>query len=191
MPITANIVLMLINVIFGALAYLAILRFLIQWAGVPFINQFAQIITRVSMPFIKPLTYIIGTYKHYNISAVLFGLLVEVIRIILLVAFVSHSFPDIGGLLLWALIVLAQHVCTILLYSTVIFALMSWFPALSSSALGQCIVLIINPIISVFRRFIPAFGGLDFSAMAFVFILYIARMLLDPLLFHAMAYAMA
>jgi YggT family protein len=189
--ITNNILLLFINLIFSLFIYASIIRFLIQWAGVPLINPFAQIILKITRPIIKPFSYIVGTYKNYNLSVVLLAVILEVLYVIVLIAVVSHSFPDIGGLLLWALATLVQQTSNVLLYGTVIYALMSWFPSLTTSPLGQCIIIIINPFVDFFRRIIPSFGGLDFSPMAFILLMIIIRMLLQPILYYAVHLALA
>ena len=188
---TNNILLLLINLIFSLLIYASIIRFLIQWAGVPLINPFSQVILRITAPLLKPFSYIVGTHKNYNLSAVLLALVIEVLYIIILVAVVSHSFPDVGGLLLWVLATLVQQIANVLLYGTVIYALMSWFPSLTSSPLGQCIIIVIDPFVTFFRRVIPSFGGLDFSPMALVLLMIILRMLLQPILYYAVHLALA
>lgn len=49
-------------------------------------------------------------------------------------------------------------------YMILIYVLMSWVPAVRESFVGELLGKIVEPYLSVFRRFIPAIGGmLDIS----------------------------
>lgn len=49
-------------------------------------------------------------------------------------------------------------------YMILIYVLMSWVPAVRESFVGELLGKIVDPYLSVFRRFIPAIGGvLDIS----------------------------
>lgn len=61
----------------------------------------------------------------------------------------------------------------------VIWAILSWVPMSSSASLVQDIreVLdrLVSPYINLFRRYIPPFGGIDFSPMVALIVLEIVR----------------
>lgn len=64
----------------------------------------------------------------------------------------------------------------------VIFAALSWFPNAANSRFGRWIADIVTPYLSIFRRFIPAIFGIDFSPMIAIFVLMIVDNLLINLL---------
>ena len=66
---------------------------------------------------------------------------------------------------------------------------MSWIPTLANTDLGRCIISIINPFLTFFRRFIPSLGGLDLSPMAFVVVIIVIQYLLVPIENYAQALA--
>lgn len=47
----------------------------------------------------------------------------------------------------------------------IIYALLSWFPNASESALAKMVQRIVEPFLSLFRKIPLQFGGLDFTVM--------------------------
>jgi YggT family protein len=186
-----KLIILLIQVVFSLLVYLGWIRFLLQWGTAPVNNIFTQQIIKVSNPILKPFQLIVGTYKNYNIAALLFLLILNIAEILIMIALYYHTMPDIGGLLLWALIKMLLQACQIVFYGTIVYALMSWFPSLVQSPLGQCIIAIIDPIVGVFRRFIPTIGIFDLSAMALIITIIFIQFLLNTIIIKAVALALA
>ena len=62
------------------------------------------------------------------------------------------------------------------LYSFVLmaYALMSWFPGAYESKIGQFIIKISRPYLSLFDRFNLSFGPIDFTIIVAIFVLNIA-----------------
>ncbi|WP_024625017.1 YggT family protein [Lactiplantibacillus fabifermentans] len=56
-----------------------------------------------------------------------------------------------------------------------IYILMSWFPGAYNTGVGRFLGRICEPFLSVFRRFIPAIAGLDFSPIIAVLVLQFAE----------------
>ncbi len=76
---------------------------------------------------------------------------------------------------------LAQLLSNLLyLYTLVLFgrALMSWFDPTFSSAIGQFVFKLTEPVVEPVRRIIRPMGGLDLSIMATIFLLIILQRLI-------------
>ena len=59
----------------------------------------------------------------------------------------------------------------------IIYVLMSWVPNVRASFIGELIGKIVEPYLSVFRRFIPPIGGmLDISPIIALFVLRFVEM---------------
>ena len=186
-----QILVLLLQVVMSFIAYFAWIRFLLEWGQAPINNIFTQQIIKIFAPTLKVVQRIIGTYKHTNFSVLLIILLLNIINIVIFLLITTHSFPDIGGLLLWAAINMILQCSQIIFFGTIIYALMSWFPNLLQSPLGSCIYAVINPIVNIFRKIIPSIGIFDLSALAVLLSIYVLRFLLSPLLMKAMALALA
>ncbi|WP_253954732.1 MULTISPECIES: YggT family protein [Lactiplantibacillus] len=57
----------------------------------------------------------------------------------------------------------------------VVYILMSWFPGAYNTRIGQFLGQICEPFLSIFRRFIPAIAGLDFSPIIALLVLQFAE----------------
>ncbi|EQM53011.1 cell division protein [Lactiplantibacillus plantarum EGD-AQ4] len=57
----------------------------------------------------------------------------------------------------------------------VVYILMSWFPGAYYTRIGQFLGQICEPFLSIFRRFIPAIAGLDFSPIIALLVLQFAE----------------
>lgn len=174
-----GIFILIIQMLFSVIGYFAWVRFLLQWSNAPIHNIFTQQIVKICRPILKPLQYIVGSYKNYNLTVLLFLWLVNIIEVILFVVIVDHTFPNFGGLLLFALVKMFMQLSYIFLYGTIIYALMSWFPSLTQSPLGQCIIAIIHPLVSMVRKVIPTLGMFDFSPMILVIAIIIIQYVLN------------
>lgn len=186
-----NFLILIMQLVFSILGYFLWLRFLLQWASAPINNIFTIQIIKICKPLLKPFQYIIGSHKRYNLTCLLLLLLLNVVEVVLFIWIVDSTFPNIGGLLLFALIKMFSQLCTMIFYGTIIYAIMSWFPNLMQSALGECIIAIINPMAGFFRRFIPTMGIFDFSAMALLIAVMLAQYGLAYLLKTAVVLALA
>lgn len=59
----------------------------------------------------------------------------------------------------------------------IIYVLMSWVPNVRSSSVGEIIGKLVEPYLSIFRRFIPPIGGmLDISPIIALFVLQFVQM---------------
>ena len=79
-----------------------------------------------------------------------------------------------------AAISMAEKLITILLYAVMIRAVMSWFanPYSNNNPMLSILDSLTQPMLSLARRYIPAVGAIDLSAMAVIFVLYCASIIL-------------
>ncbi len=181
---------LVLQLVLSLLSYFGWLRFLLQWAGAPTQNIFTRQMIQWYRPILKPFQWILGSYKNYNLSVLLFLIILNGIDTVVFMMLAYHAFPNISGLLFLALIKMISQLCSIIFYGTIVYALMSWFPSLIQSPLGQCIIAIIDPIVGFFRRYIPVVGVFDFSPMALMFTMIIIQYLLAFVLNIAMTLAL-
>ncbi|MFD1465237.1 YggT family protein [Lapidilactobacillus mulanensis] len=65
----------------------------------------------------------------------------------------------------------------------VIYAIMSWVPRARFSRFGQIIARIVEPLFSVIDRIIPSFGGISFSPLIALGLVYLLQRLLSLIFF--------
>lgn len=75
------------------------------------------------------------------------------------------------GFLVWAI----NNLISLYILLIVIWCLLSWFPGGSQSALGDFLNRLVYPYLSVFERIIPPLGGVSFSPVVAVFVLWLVQ----------------
>jgi YggT family protein len=82
-----------------------------------------------------------------------------------------HSKEEVVPLAL--LFTLVYYAYQIFFYMIIAYVLMSWVPNARESSIGQLLGRIVEPYLAVFRRFIPAIGGvIDISPIVAMFALH-------------------
>ncbi|WP_257702578.1 YggT family protein [Vagococcus luciliae] len=72
------------------------------------------------------------------------------------------------------MIALISKAITIYTYVLVIYALLSWFPGAYDSKIGQFIIRISRPYLSMFDRLNLSIGPIDFTIIVAIFVLQLA-----------------
>ncbi|MBU6145989.1 MAG: YggT family protein [Paenibacillaceae bacterium] len=71
---------------------------------------------------------------------------------------------------------LVELAYNIYFFMIIVYILLSWLPNAQSSAIGQWIAKLVEPYLSIFRRFIPPIGGvIDLSPIVAIFCLYLIK----------------
>jgi YggT family protein len=182
----------LLNVIFGVYIIIVIVRLFLQTLNAAYHNPISQVVIKLTQPLVRPLQRVIPGYKGVDYSVVFLLLVLEILKVIALVALRLHTFPDVGGLVLWAIASGLSDIANVLFYAIIIGAVLSWFASAQQSPFAEVVYVIIGPTLRVFQRFIPSFGGLDFSPVVALIVVRLATILiLGPLLDFSVGLALA
>lgn len=73
--------------------------------------------------------------------------------------------------IVWAI----NSLISLYVFLIVIWCLLSWFPGASQSALGTFLDRLVHPYLAVFERIIPPLGGVSFSPVVAVLVLWFAQ----------------
>ncbi|AVK62482.1 cell division protein [Lactobacillus sp. CBA3606] len=73
------------------------------------------------------------------------------------------------------LISLISRLFQIYQLALIVYILMSWFPGAYNTSIGRFLGQICEPFLSIFRRFVPAIAGLDFSPLIALLVLQFAE----------------
>ena len=75
-----------------------------------------------------------------------------------------------------AVLTVLSYLFTIYQFMIFAYILMSWIPALQQSTFGEMLGKLVEPYLSIFRKFIPPIGMIDISPIVAIFALtYIAK----------------
>jgi YggT family protein len=190
-----------LDIVFGALGLLLVLRAVLQVFGMRWAHPVLQIVVKVTDPVIKLTNRVLGipayrsTYRAYgtghadvlNAATALVVLwftrtiITWALQTVLLVpGWVAQPWGAIGGIL--------RHILTLLfeLYGVAIFVrvLFAWIQVPYSSKVTRFAWTITEPLLAPIRRVLPALGGLDFSPV----IAFLLLRLLQQVVFSLLAW---
>jgi len=174
---------LIVNVLVGLYLLAVLLRFLLQIAGADFYNPVSQAIVRVTDPMVRVFRMVIPGYKGVDFSSIVLALVVEAVAICLLITLYGSSIPSAGFVITWAFIGVLYFVITIYLYAIFASIIMSLVMLFSGSMNPHPILRLVwqltEPLMAPVRRVIPPVGGLDFSPMVIIIVIYLIQGVLD------------
>ncbi|MDX7990031.1 YggT family protein [Xenorhabdus sp. Reich] len=154
--------------------YIAVLllRVWMQWGRCDFYNPFSQFIVKVTQPVVRPLRKVIPSAGPIDTASVLFAYLLVLIKIELPVWLATGQFLIPFSLLFpVGIIELLTAAGKLIFWLVIARALLSWISQ-GRNPVDYVLLQLTEPLMAPIRRIIPSMGGLDFSAMIVILILY-------------------
>ena len=161
-------------------AYLFMARLLLQVARADFFNPISQMIARFTSPVVNPLQAVLKPVGAFSTAAFVIVLAIQMLIIYLDVANSGVAIPMLS-LLVVGLYKTLQLALYVYLFSFFVIFITSWVAPGSSHPGIRLVYQIADPLLKPVRRLIPPMGGLDFSLMITMFILFMLdKHLLSP-----------
>ncbi|MWL74277.1 YggT family protein [Escherichia coli] len=154
-----------------------LLRVWMQWARCDFYNPFSQFVVKITQPIIGPLRRIIPPMGPIDSASLLVALVLCFIKAIVL--FMVVSFQPI----IWiaAVLILLKTIGLLIFWVLLLMAIMSWVSQ-GRSPVEFALIQLADPLLRPIRNLLPSMGGIDFSPMILVLLLYVANMGIAELL---------
>ncbi|RPH26100.1 YggT family protein [Buttiauxella warmboldiae] len=148
-----------------------LIRIWMQWSRCDFYNPFAQFIVKITQPVLGPLRRVIPSIGPIDTSSLLLAFILTTLKypILLLIQVGALSLDPMN--LLVGLLSLLKSAGTLVFWVIIIRSLMSWISQ-GRSPVEYLLMQLTEPMMAPIRRVIPAMGGIDFSAMVVILILY-------------------
>ena len=148
-----------------------LIRIWMQWSRCDFYNPFAQFIVKITQPIVGPLRRIIPSIGPIDTSSLLVAFILTTLKypVLLLIQVGALSLDPMN--LLVGLLSLLKSAGTLVFWVIIIRSLMSWISQ-GRSPIEYVLMQLTEPMMAPIRRIIPAMGGIDFSAMVVILILY-------------------
>ncbi|CAM3688643.1 YggT family protein [Xenorhabdus thuongxuanensis] len=154
--------------------YIAVLllRVWMQWARCDFYNPFSQFIVKITQPVVRPLRRVIPAIGPIDTASMLLSYLLIIIKILLPIWLATGQFlvPS-GAIFLFSVIELLTAAGKLVFWLVIARALLSWISQ-GRNPVDYVLIQLTEPLMAPIRRIIPSMGGLDFSAMIVILILY-------------------
>ena len=158
-----NTLTFLLSTVIELYTMVLLLRIWMQWAHCDFYNPFSQFVVKVTQPIIGPLRRVIPAMGPIDSASLLVAIvLFKVVTFlpIIWIAGLLILLKTIGLLIFWVLLVMA---------------IMSWVSQ-GRSPIEYVLIQLADPLLRPIRRLLPAMGGIDFSPMILVLLLYVINM---------------
>ncbi|CAK9884265.1 MAG: hypothetical protein XXXJIFNMEKO3_00647 [Candidatus Erwinia impunctatus] len=153
-----------------------LLRLWMQWAKCDFYNPFSQFIVKITQPILKPLRRVIPSIGPIDTSSLLLSYLLSVLLFNLLFILQSRIAVFDPVFFYYGFISLLKAVGSLVFWIIIIRSLLSWISQ-GRNPIDYVLIQLTEPLMAPIRRLIPAMGGIDFSAMVVILILYMLNFL--------------
>lgn len=148
-----------------------LIRIWMQWSRCDFYNPLAQFIVKVTQPIIRPMRKVIPALGPIDTSSLLLAFVLTTLKYpVLLLIQVGVLSLDPQNLLV-GLLSLLKSAGTVVFWVIIVRSLMSWISQ-GRSPVEYVLIQMTEPMMAPIRRLLPAMGGIDFSAMIVILILY-------------------
>jgi YggT family protein len=170
-----NALTFLVDLVFGAVATLFLLRLLAEATRADFNNPLSQFLYRYTNPVLAPLRRVLPNWRRINLSCVLLLWVLMLLQRVVIFALYGQL-PDLLGLLVLALADLLDFVLLTYLVLIFIWSLLSLFPVDQRHPALRLVGSLVAPVLRPLRGKLVA-GGLDFSPWIVVIVLVLVRIL--------------
>jgi YggT family protein len=164
----------------GSLYILAVLlRFLLQWCGTSFYNPIAQLLLKITHPPLRILRRFVPPVGRIDTSSLILVLALQML-VNFTILILKGVTVNIGALTILSVTDLVALLINIFIFSVFARALLSWINPGTYDSASSILASLTEPLLSICRRFIPDLGGIDFSPLAALLFLQLAKMIILP-----------
>lgn len=153
----------ILNIVVSFFSLIFVLRVWMQFCRVDIHLPISQTLLRLTSPILDPMSKFIPTVARINLAGLLIAMLIVAIKYIIV------GIDPLISLLIGFLSVFKTF-GTILFFTTMIRALMSWVTQ-GNHPLDYLIAQLTEPVLGKIRRILPRTGMLDFSVMVLALVL--------------------
>ena len=159
-----------------------LLRFVFQAVRADFYNPISQAIVKITNPILRPMRMIIPGLGGLDISSLLAALLTLALHVTLLTLLGGGAIgaESILPIFAYASVQLLQWILNIFMFALLIMVILSWVAPFSNHPGALLVRQITEPMLAPIRRVIPPVGGLDFSVMVALLVIYILQSVVLP-----------
>lgn len=161
----------LLSLLIQAYTMVLLLRIWMQWARCDFYNPFSQFIVKITQPLVGPLRRVLPSMGPIDSASLLIALLLSVGKVFL------NPYVTMDGVFiaLAAVLIILKTVGSLIFWVLLAMAIMSWVSQ-GRSPVEYVLLQLTEPLLRPIRRLLPSMGGIDFSPMILVLLMYVINM---------------
>ena len=169
----------LIDTLFSLYILAVMLRFLLQWTQADFYNPVSQFLVKITHPPLRVMRRFVPAVGRIDTSSLVFALLLQMLANFSILALKGIGIGFVA-LALLSFTDLLEMLLDIFVYAIFAGAILSWFAAGTYGSASSILYSLTEPLLSVCRRLLPDFGGIDLSPLIALVLLQLAKMMLLP-----------
>jgi len=178
----------LVDIIFGLLIFMVLIRFLLQVARADFHNPLSQTIIRFTTPMLKPFRKLIPGIGGIDMASLVLLFLLVMTKLFLTLL-LNHELAAISAnfgytfarLSIISIIYLIDTTLWVYIIGIIILVIASWIAGGNSNPVLAVISQLTNPITMPIRRLLPNTHGIDFTPLIAMVLLTLVQMALPHL----------
>lgn len=161
----------LLSLLIQAYTMVLLLRIWMQWARCDFYNPFSQFIVKITQPLVGPLRRILPSMGPIDSASLLIALVLCAVKVFL------NPYVTMNGafIALAAVLIILKTVGSLIFWVLLAMAIMSWVSQ-GRSPVEYVLLQLTEPLLRPIRRLLPSMGGIDFSPMILVLLMYVINM---------------
>lgn len=172
----ANAGAILVEVLFGLVVALFVLRVLLQLVRANFHNPVCQFFYKATNPVLMPLRKLLPPLRRLDTAGVLVAYLLECLKVWLLAAFGGFAL-NLSGTLVLGFAELVAFLLMLYFWLILVRVVLSFVGQGSYHPMVPLIAQLTDPVLRPIRRVLPDLGGLDLSPLVAMLAIYLARAL--------------
>ena len=163
-----NAMIFIAQVVFGLLTLTLLLRFYLQWVRAPYRNPLADFVNALTDFMVRPARRVLPGLWGIDLPTLLLAWLMQLLEWLIVLQIRGFRFgAEVGlalvGIAAVAAVAVAQMLVYIVLFSTLLQALLSWINP--GSPIAPLLDAMTRPFLRMFRRRIPLIGNVDLSPL--------------------------
>ena len=181
-PYIGNASSYLIEVFLGLFVFALLLRFMLQWVRGDFYNPIGEFLVKFTNPIVIPLRRIVPGFAGLDIATLLATIGFSFAKTWLILQIAGAQAAPFG-LFIYAIAEMLKLAIYIFMGAIIIRIVASWIaPQAAYSPIMSPIYALSEPMMSLARKIIPDFGGIDLSPiLVFVFLNLTQMLAIAPL----------
>ena len=163
-----NALIFIAQVVFSLLTLTLLLRFYLQWVRAPYRNPLADFVNALTDFMVRPARRVLPGLWGIDLPTLLLAWLMQLLEWLIVLQVRGFRFgAEVGmalvGIAAVAAVAVAQMLVYIVLFSTLLQALLSWINP--GSPITPLLDAMTRPFLRMFRRRIPPIGNVDLSPL--------------------------
>ena len=163
-----NALIFIAQVVFSLLTLTLLLRFYLQWVRAPYRNPLADFVNALTDFMVRPARRVLPGLWGIDLPTLLLAWLMQLLEWLIVLQVRGFRFgAEVGlalvGIAAVAAVAVAQMLVYIVLFSTLLQALLSWINP--GSPIAPLLDAMTRPFLRMFRRRIPLIGNVDLSPL--------------------------